>query len=63
MGFCRNFFLYLRGGVKLLIVNTLQTQAHQSRQNHQKRDDFAADVLLLEAEDAVDERNDQTDAI
>lgn len=30
-------------------------QAHQRRQHHQQRNDLAADVFLLKAEDAVDE--------
>ena len=62
-GLLSEFLSSILGGVKLLIVNTLQTQTHQSRQNHQQRDDFAADVLLLEAEDAVDEGNYETYAI
>lgn len=32
-----------------------KAKAHQSRQDHQQGDDFALDVLLVEAEDAVDE--------
>ena len=38
-------------------------KAHQRRQNHQQRDDFAANVHLLEAEDAVDERHDEAHTV
>ena len=38
-------------------------QAHQSRQDHQQRDELAADVLLFKAEDAVDERDDEAHTI
>ena len=41
----------------------LDAQAHQRRQNHQERDDFAADVLLLEAENAIDKGNHKAYAV
>ena len=41
----------------------LKAKAHQGRQDHQQGDDFALDVLLVEAEDAVDERHDEAHAV
>ena len=38
-------------------------QANQGRQNHQQRNDLAADVLLVEADDAVDERHYQAHTV
>ena len=46
-----------------MLDDQLNAKTHQRRQNHQQRDDFAADVLLLEAKDAIDERHDKTHAI
>lgn len=40
-----------------------KAKAHQGRQDHQQGDDFALDVLLVEAEDAVDERHDEAHAV
>ena len=37
-----------RKGCAIFSVRGLNAKAHQSSQNHQKRDDLAADVLLLE---------------
>ena len=41
----------------------LKAKAHQGRQDHQQGDDFALDILLVEAEDAVDERHDEAHAV
>ena len=48
---------------KTQVYLRLKAKANQRRQNHQQGDDFALDVLLVEAEDAVDERHDEAHAI
>ena len=53
----------VKGHKAVACGSCLQAQAHQCRQHHQQGDDLAADVLLLETKDAVDERHDETHAI
>ena len=48
---------------KTQVYSRLKAKAHQGRQDHQQGDDFALDVLLVEAEDAIDKGNHKAHAV